>query len=77
MIDNAKKPATINHSSEKSRDKFLPETFENAGNNNKAMISAMTKAIMLINRDSPRNCLIKRIFTCTKHFTNAHFSRTF
>src|SRR3954454_20856038 len=63
MIDNTKKPATINQSLEKSRDKFLPDTCENAGNNICVIASAIQKAITLINNDSPRNCLIREPFS--------------
>ena len=46
----------MNHCSEKLSDKFLPETLENAGSNNFVIHSAIAKAIMLIIKDSPRNC---------------------
>src|SRR5689334_5063866 len=48
----------MNHCWERSSDRFLSDTLEKAGSKRPVMPSAITKAIMLINRDSPINWLI-------------------
>src|SRR5215468_4811412 len=63
MIANKKKPTTINHWLEKSSVKSLPETREKAGSRSLVKRSAITNAIMLINKDSPRNCFINDPFS--------------
>src|SRR6476620_7037439 len=63
MIDNTRKPAIMSQSFAKSSDKFLPATCENAGNKAAVIASAMQKAIKLISNDSPRNCLIRELFS--------------
>src|SRR5215813_10762234 len=68
MIDNTKKPSSINQSLERSRLKLLPDTCEKAGSNNRVTPNAIAKAIKLISNDSPRNCLMREDFSAPNTF---------